>query len=335
MAETTAGSEASPGKKSGKLKWIGIGLGVLIGAAALFVATKSPASRPAPDLKAEASPEAIERGKYLFEHQLGCGECHTERDWTKYGGPAKGASAGGTPDCWGKDYGLPGEVCFPNLTPGSGGLKDWSDGEIARAIREGVDKDGKVLFPIMPYDNYQSLSDADTKAVIAYMRSLPPVEAERAKTHIDFPVSFFIKFAPKPLTGPVEEPNRTDPVALGKYLTTVAGCRSCHSQVDKEHQPIPGYEFAGGQLFAGPWGKVRSANLTPDPETGLQLTEAQFIQKFTSHADEAVQRPVDAAQNTPMPWLAYAKMQESDLKAIFAFLKTVKAVKHKVEIRAQ
>ncbi len=332
----SSGTETkAPPKKAGKLKWVGIGLGALIGAAALFMATKSPAARPAPDLKADSTPAAVERGQYLFEHQLGCGECHTERDWTRYGGPAKGALGGGTASCWGEGYGLPGEVCFPNLTSGKGGLKDWSDGEIARAIREGVDKDGQVLFPLMPYENYQVLSDADVTAVIAYLRSLPPVDAERPKTHIDFPVSFFIKFAPKPLSGPVPEPNRGDPIALGKYLTTVAGCQSCHSQVDKEHQPIPGFEFAGGQLFAGPWGKVRSANLTPDPETGLNLSEAQFVQKFTSHADPSVQRAVDPAQNTAMPWLAYSKMREPDLKAIYAFLKTVKPVKNQVETRPQ
>ncbi|MCA9626749.1 MAG: cytochrome c [Myxococcales bacterium] len=333
MTEDSKSGAEGPVKKTGRLKWIGIGLGALIGVGALFVATKSPAARPAPDLEADDSPATVERGKYLFEHQLGCGECHTERDWTRYGGPARGAIAAGTPTCWGEDYGLPGEVCFPNLTPGAGGLKDWSDGEIARAIREGVDRHGDVLFPIMPYDNYKDLSDEDTKAVIAYLRSLPAVDAERAKTHIDFPVSFFIKFAPKPLSGPVAEPNRNDPIALGKYLTTVAGCRSCHSQVDKEHQPIPGYEFAGGQLFPGPWGKVRSANLTPDPETGLDVSEGEFVQKFTSHADPAVQRPVNPSENTPMPWLAYSKMQESDLKAIYAFLKTIEPVKNKVEIR--
>ncbi|MCB9589825.1 MAG: cytochrome c [Polyangiaceae bacterium] len=335
MSEDVASTGTDSAGKPGKLKWVGIGLGALVAAVALFVATKSPAARPAPDVKAEATPAAIERGKYLFEHQLGCGECHTERDWTKYGGPPKGASGGGTPDCWGEDYGLPGEVCFPNLTAGSGGLKDWTDGEIARAIREGVDKDGDVLFPMMPYDNYKELSDADTLAVIAYLRSLPAVDAARPKTRIDFPVSFFIKFAPKPLGGPIEEPNRSDPIALGKYLTTVAGCRSCHSQVDKEHQPIPGYEFAGGQLFAGPWGKVRSPNLTPDPETGLQLNEQEFVQKFTSHREPSVQQAMDSTQNTAMPWLAYSAMTETDLKAIYAFLKTVKPVKNKVETRPQ
>lgn len=332
MTEITQDEQAPP-KKSSKLKWIGIGGGALIGAATLFIATKSPAARPAPELQVDSSPANIERGKYLFEHQLGCGECHTERDWSKYGGPPSGGAAAGAPDCWGAEAGLPGQVCFPNLTSGAGGLKDWSDGEIARAIREGVDKDGHVLFPMMPYDNYRELSDADTNALIAYLRSLPAVDAERPKTRIDFPVSFFIKFAPKPLSGPVPEPNRSDPVALGKYLTTVSGCRSCHSQVDDEHQPIPGYEFAGGQLFAGPFGKVRSSNLTPHPETGLKLSEVEFVQRFTSNADPAVQRPIDPKQNTAMPWLAYSKMQESDLKAIYTFLRTVKPVKNQVEIR--
>lgn len=317
----------------GKLKWVGLGLAALVAGLGIFVSTKRAASRPAPDLKVSATPELVARGSYLFNHQLACGDCHTPRDWSRYGGPANGKLGEGSTDCWDAKYDLPGTVCFPNLTNSDAGLATWTDGEISRAIREGVDKDGRGLFGMMPYADMAGLSDPDVEALIAYLRTLPASDQQVPVTKLDFPVSFFSKLAPKPLSGPVPEPNRSDPVALGKYLAETSGCRHCHSPIDSHHQLIEGRHYSGGQLFVGPWGKVRTANLTPDPKTGLKLSADDFVALFHSYRDTAMQREVGSGENTVMPWLSYSGLTEGDLRAIYAYLKTLPPLENAVVTR--
>lgn len=298
---------------------------------AIFVATYQPARRPPPTVKIEATPELVARGDYLTHHVLGCFDCHTQRDWSRYGGPVDGPEGAGGP-CMGEEYGVPGRVCFPNITPDpKTGIGSWTDGEILRAIREGVDKKGRALFPMMPYaEAYYALSDQDADAVVAYLRTLPPVHNPVPKTEIDFPVSFFIKQAPRPLAGRVAAPDPGDPVAYGRYLATVSGCVFCHTPVDGHQQPIPEMRLAGGQELKGPWGDVRSANLTPDA-TGLAgRTEASFIGMFRAFQDSAVQVPTPAGQNTVMPWLVHSGTTDQDLSAIWQYLQTVPPIHHEV-----
>lgn len=316
------------------IKIVGLVLVLVVGGVAVFVATFKPKSRPAVAGVVEATPARVERGRYLVESTLGCLDCHSKRDLSRFGAPAVGpAGAGG--DCLGAEFGMPGRVCPPNLTPDAEtGLGAWSDGEVARAIREGVDKDGRGLFPFMPFTEYSALSDEDTNAVIAYLRSLPPVKNAVPDTQINFPVSFFVKMAPKPLAGPVAEPPRQDRLAYGRYLARVAGCQSCHTPVDGKHRPLPGLEFAGGREFKGPWGVLRSSNLTPHA-TGLgDRDEKAFVGMFKAFAVPVADLPaVPLSQATVMPWLSIAKMAEEDLGAIHAFLRTVAPVDRVVEKR--
>lgn len=300
-----------------------VALAVLVGGAVAFASLKKPDQRPAPDWKVEAKTDDIARGKYLANHVLGCFDCHSERDWTKYGGPIRGAKGVGSA-CWDGQYEMPGKLCFPNITPHqSAGIGAWSDGELARAIREGVDREGNALFPLMPYKGYRELSDGDTRALIAYLKSVPAADGAQPETEIDFPVSFFIKLVPKPLDGEVPEPKRDDPVAYGRYLTTVAGCKSCHTPVDDKRKPIEGKEFAGGQTFTGPWGTITTPNITAH-ETGIgSHTKESFVALFKSYQKPEMQRTVEPSANTVMPWLGYAGMSESDLGAIYAYLRTV------------
>ncbi len=271
------------------------------------------------------------RGDYLTHHVLGCFDCHSQRDWSRYAGPIEGPEGAGGP-CMSEEFGVPGRVCFSNITPDrETGIGAWTDGEILRAIREGVDNKGRALFPMMPYaDAYHALSDEDADAVVAYLRTLPPVSNPVPPTEIDFPVSFFIKQVPKPLDGPVAAPDPADSVAYGHYLATVAGCVFCHTPVDGHQQPIPGMELAGGQDFRGPWGLVRSANLTPDP-TGLGgRTREAFLGMFRAFQDPGAQAPTPAGQNTVMPWLVHAGTSDQDLGAIWDYLQTVPPIQNKV-----
>jgi len=315
------------------LKWGGIVLLLVVCGLAIFVATFTPAQRETTDLKVESTPDRIAHGKYLFNHAFACVSCHTDPDLDRYGFPPKGEpGAGGF--CFPESLGMPGTICVPNLTPARSGLADWTDDEILRAIREGVDKDGEALFPMMPYPDFKDMSDEDAHSLVAYMRSMNPVETENPSTSIDFPVSFFIKMAPQPLTEKVPEPNRGDPLEYGKYLATMGGCKTCHTPVDDKHQSIEGKEFAGGQEFKLPSGSVFTPNLTSHETGKLPANADAFVNLFRSFQDmEAIAKPIKKGEkNTPMPWYDYANMTDEDLKAIYTYLKSVPVQDNKVEI---
>jgi mono/diheme cytochrome c family protein len=307
---------------------------LVLGTAATFVVRFQPKQRPPSTDTVARTPERIDRGRYLAENVLGCMDCHAKHDLTHFGNPINGPMGAGG-DCFGAKERFPGTLCMPNLTPDNEtGLGTWTDGEIKRAMREGVGRDGHALFPIMPYGEYRYLSDNDADAVIAYLRALPAVRNPVPRADIDFPVKYFIKLAPEPLAGPVADPKTGDRVAQGGYLARISGCIACHSPVDQRHQPMAGQMLSGGQEFNGPFGLLRSANLTPHA-TGLgDRTEAAFVGMFKAFdvpiADLPVVEPKDG---TIMPWLSRARMTEADLGAIYAYLKTVPPLERVVEKR--
>ena len=91
-------------------------------------------------------------------------------------------------------------------------------------IREGVDRNGVALFPMMPYEEFREMSDEDVKSIVVYLRTLKPIRHVIAPRRLDFPVGWMIKFAPKPVDGPIATPDPAkDGVAYGKYLVTPRG----------------------------------------------------------------------------------------------------------------
>ncbi len=300
-----------------------------------YVGTYRPAQRPAPELNLERTPERVERGRYLVENVTGCVQCHSDRDWSFYGGPAKRQTwlAGG--ECLTEELGFPGTLCVPNLTPDEEtGLGRWTDGEIVRALREGVDRDGRALFPMMPYHAYRHLSDHEATAIVAYLRSLEPAFNPRPATELAFPLSFLVKTMPEPLAGPVEAPDVADTVRHGERLAKIAACEFCHTRMDERMEQLPGMAFAGGHELEGPFGKVRSANLTPHATGMGSRTREEFIGIFKSFAG-AGDDPIEATPetNTPMPWADFAGMTEDDLGAIYDYLQTVAPVDNPVSVR--
>ena len=314
---------------------------VLVPAVAFaYLKTMKPAQRPAPTEAIEATPERIARGKYLSETVVGCVQCHSEFDFEHYTIPEVPGSeyAGGF--CFDKEVaGFPGKVCAQNLTPDKEtGIGAWTDGEILRAFREGVSRDGHALFPMMPYPYLRTMSDEDAKSVVVYLRTLPAVKKETPAGFIDFPVNLFIKFEPKPLDAPVPEPDHKDTVAYGKYLATLA-CLECHTPVDSTMHPVAGKEYSGGREFdmssKFPGMKFASANITPDEETGMgQKSRENFIAVFKSFSDpEYRAMKVPGSANTLMPWIRFSQLTEEDLGAIYDYLRTVPAMKNAVERR--
>lgn len=299
----------------------------------LYMSTARPDARPASTAKVEVTPELKARGAYLVNHVIACLGCHSKRDWNLFGAPIVGHPGSGG-SCYNERWGMPGRVCPPNITPDkASGLGAWTDGEIMRAIREGVDRHGEALFPMMPYSSYRTLSDADTEAVVAYLRSLKRRKAEVEKSDVDFPTSFFITLGPVPLSGPVTAPARGKTASYGAYLATVAGCKECHTPLDSRHRPVAGKEFAGGRTFKFPFGEVRAPNLTPHATGLASWNEETFVKRFHAYRKKTAAVPIHPGKNTPMPWLEYAGMTSEDLGAIFQYLRQLPPIDHPVEVR--
>ena len=279
-------------------------------------------ARPLVERKFETTPARMERGRYLVEAVAGCFACHSELDWKSEGAPPlsvrKGAGLVWTLE------GMPWLVA-PNITPDiETGAGAWSDDQIARGIREGIGHDGRALFPLMPYALYQKMSDEDLAAIVVYLRTVSPVRNALPQTQVPFPLSRLIQNAPQPIVSPVSAPDMTDAVKRGEYLSTLAACIDCHTPKEKG-QPLAGMDFAGGFILNEPGRKVASANITPD-STGISYyTEALFVEMMrTGHVKARRLSPV-------MPWTIYRNMTDEDLKSIFAYLRTLPAVRHQVD----
>ncbi len=310
------------------LRFLGWFVGVIIGALILigaYVQMRWDAKddRLAPELKAPADSGTIARGEYIFKFQAQCWGCH--------------AAAGGdatTPPSGGRLFDLShtgpgfGKWYSRNLTPDvETGLGGWTDGEIVQALREGVRKDRTMLFPIMPADWYHGMSDDDALAVVAYLRSIPPVKNEVPRSEPSFVAKALLTFKvikPKQsITTPITAPPRGITVEYGRYLSNnLAGCADCHTP-----RNLRDGEFYLDSLFAGgsfPIGGIITAyarNITPDLKTGIGAwTEVQFLDAVTGGfcPDSTVLIP-------QMPYAYYKSWSSDDLKAVFTYIKTVAA----------
>jgi hypothetical protein len=315
------------------LKVVGGSVLVIIAVLAVFVTVKRPASRPASTEKIELTPERVARGRYLVENVSDCLGCHSDHV-LRFGVPVKPGTEGEGGYIFDKKVGFPGVVAAQNITSDPEfGLGKWTDGEIMRAMREGVDRNGDALFPMMPYKHLRHLSDDDAKAIVAYLRTLKPIHKDVPPKKLDFPLSVIVKFIPKPLDGPVSAPPPSDHLAYGKYLSGIAGCYECHTPHDDHNNLIEANAFSGGWKMEGPWGRNFTANLTPMPYTYMgRATKEEFIGRFKSFAgmDAKTAPQVDNKHNTVMPWTSFAGMNEQDLGAIYDYLKTVKPIDNKV-----
>jgi mono/diheme cytochrome c family protein len=282
-----------------------------------------PASRALTDRRFERTPQRLERGRYLVTSVNGCISCHGELDWQARGFPVKAGTEGGG-RVWDRE-GLP-FLTAPNITPDvDTGAGSWTDDMFARAIREGIGHDGRTLFPLMPYTQYRYMSDEDLASIVVYLRSLRAVKRPLPRTNVPFPVNRFINAVPTPVTEPVPDADRTNPVAYGAYLVRMGACRDCHTPSNAQNQPIEALAFGGGFVLTGPYGQVAAANITSDP-SGIPYYDANLFREVMRTGMVKARKLHDA-----MPWLAYGRQTDDDLGAIFRYLQTVKPVKHRVD----
>jgi mono/diheme cytochrome c family protein len=282
------------------------------------------------EISVELTPERITRGKYLAHSVTVCMDCHAIRDWSKFSGPPTEGTLGKGGDRFDQTAGLPGVYYAKNITPF--GIKRYTDGELFRVITTGVTKEGRPMFPLMPYLYYGKMDREDIYDIIAYIRSIDPIESTIPESTSDFPFNILINTMPQKAALQTK-PDTTDQLAYGAYVVNASGCIECHTQVDKG-QIIKDLAFSGGREFLFPDGSVvRSSNLTPDTETGIgKWTREEFIARFKQYADSSYTPPTVRAGefNTIMPWTMYAHMKESDLSAIYTYLKTVKPMSNSV-----
>jgi mono/diheme cytochrome c family protein len=302
---------------------------ILLIAGYAFISFNYPKVTPATDLKISSTPEMIERGRYLSNSFAGCIDCHSKRDFSLLAGPL----IPGTEGMGGEDFGEgAGYIPAKNITPDKEtGIGDWTDGEIFRAVTAGIDKKGEPLGPMMPYMFFGKLDKEDVYAIIAYIKTLPPVKNKVPDHKFNFPLNLIFRTLPAdPQFGKRPDPNNS--IATGEYYSS--GCKVCHSPMEKGDF-ISGKLFSGGVEFPLPKGGIiRSMNITPDKETGIgKWTKEQFIERFKNYLKpKSRQISVHEGEfNSIMPWTFFATAKEEDLGAVYDYLMSQNPVSNKVE----
>ena len=290
----------------------------------------NPKSAPAKTLTAKTDPDTIKRGEYLARHVYVCTGCHSPVHDELPGEPLYEDKIGIGRD-FGELPGFPGHIRAKNITSDkSAGIGAWSDGEVVRAMREGVDKNGRALFPMMPYPTYaQVMSDDDALAVVAYLRTLPASTNDPGPMEISFPVSMFARAAPKPLaSSPPPAPPPGDP-KRGDFLLVACNCTDCHTTSNERHEPLPGMTMAGGTKFpVGTKGYVYVANITSDPETGIGTWTDDEVFEAIKHG---ISKTKQGRALYGMPWPHYGGMTDDDVRSLVGALRKVPPVKNAVK----
>jgi mono/diheme cytochrome c family protein len=293
-----------------------------LGLAALFTAVCASAAVPPGEARSD---DDLQRGRYLVTTILACGNCHTPKD--ELGRPrAHMELAGG-----GLSFDTPHFAgTAPNLTPDrETGIGEWSAEDIKRAITAGLRPDhgrlpGVPLAAIMWVNFYKALTPRDLDAVVAYLRSLPPVRREAALP--DY------KSAPARETYPdaergFDESQFSDPVKRGAYLVTIGHCLECHTPMVDGRTDYAESLGRGGKKF-GPalvkglpetWRGSISPNITPHPVSGIGDWTDDEIKRAIAHG---VSRD-GTRLGPPMGFAWYAGLTDPDLDAIVAYLRTL------------
>jgi mono/diheme cytochrome c family protein len=261
----------------------------------------------------------VARGKYLTEGILQCFVCHSDREWNVPGAPPlRGMKGAG--HVWAQE-GKPWLVS-PNLTPDkTTGIGRWTDAQLARAIREGVSHDGRPLAAQMYSNAFRFLTDEDLASVIVYLRSLPPIKRALPATTLPEGMATSLAGRVQRLAKTPAPIDTQDAVGRGQYLVRIADCQGCHTAWEA---PVNPGQFGGGNHVERGGRAVFGANLTPSPSGIPYYTDALFIEAMRT--GKVRSRPLDPV----MPWGVFRNLRDDDLRAIFAFLRTLRPIDHNV-----
>ncbi len=251
----------------------------------------APPATAVPDLKVAGTPQQVERGRYIANSL--CVDCHTVSHQLPLSGGQDMSHQISIPV---------GSFTPPNLTP-AGSLQEWTDGEIFRALRTGVDDEGHHMV-IMSTVAVRNLSDEDIQAVIAFLRTQPAVE-NKTPDPADQPNFLALVLygggmlpgGPPPVTDAVTAPAKAPTTEYGKYVVSYSGCRDCH-----------------GSNLAGADPKSLAAH-GPSLRVVKGWTVTQFISTLRTGVD-----PTGHALSTVMPWKVMGRLDDSDLTAVYQYL---------------
>jgi mono/diheme cytochrome c family protein len=306
------------------LKWTGIILLILIAGVALTTALRQHLKydAPYPNIKASTDSAVIAKGKHLVTGPAHCIDCHSpihNKDSVLRLGQD-------VPLIGGTKFDLPfGKFYTRNLTSDKEtGIGNMTDGEIARVLRYSVKKNGEAVLPFMPFQN---LTDEDLTAIISYLRSLKPVRNQVPDHDYNVVGNLIKAFLIKPV-GPTEKIVASVPedttAAYGRHMVmAVANCNECHTRRDAIGRYV-GAPLAGGTVFEEKGHPTLiSPNLTPDSTSRIfGWSQQNFIQRF---------RMGKVIPYSHMPWESFARMTDTELKAIYNYLQTIKPVKTEVK----
>jgi mono/diheme cytochrome c family protein len=323
------------------LRRILMGVGILVGALVVLVIIlvvyvqltwERPVSRPASQMAAPADAQTVAWGEYLYKYTLICWMCHGSQGSHSPEEPQAGGSEIDATEI-GPGFG---SIYVSNITPDpETGIGAWSDGELVRALREGLDREGRLLFPAMEAELWRGLSDEDALALVAYLRSLPPVRNEVPANRFSFIYKALGALGivkPQPaITAPVVAPPRGATAEYGEYLAShasmCAGCHTPRSPNTGEYdltQPLAGGIFALGLPEEGY--SATGSNLTPDVATGIgDWSEEQFMIAMRTGL-----RPDGTVILPFMPWPSYNRWTEEDLRAVWLYLRSLEPIVHEV-----
>ena len=298
-------------------------LALFLGAAFAYLNFRKPAVSPPLTVKVQRTPERLARGKYIAL-LADCEGCHSPTDSSRFGFPklADGHFSGYE---FTRSMGLPGLVVAPNLTPDiETGIGSWTDGEKIRAIREGVDRDGRALFPMMPYQHFRDMSDEDVYSLVAYLDSLPPIRRAHPANQVDFPVPLMIKSVPKPVEGPVTTPIAPIVGGMASIFLRWPGARVVMARIwplltsSRFHQ-----RFKCSRQTSVPIARPASVN---GPNSSSWISS-----RVTGNTWQMGRPCVGPDSFTTMPWLSFAQLPDDDIRAIYAYVHSLPAVKKSIE----
>lgn len=257
--------------------------------------------------------EPLARGRYLGETVAVCGACHNT--FGEGMRPVPGmALAGGRVF---EERGF--RAVAPNITPDrETGIGGWTDAQIAAAIRDGHRPDGSLIGPPMPMESYRGISDRDLAALVAWLRTVPPVRhavTERSR----YP---FVLTPHGPPVATAPDPPADDAVARGRYIAVnLAHCMDCHSAQFSEGRADPDRRGAPGLVFEGPWGTVQARNISSHPEHGIgRWTDEQILGAITRGVSADGRRLAPPMAGRAPVW---ARMEAQDLSDVVAYLRSL------------